>query len=541
MGKAEITANLGNGHYTITLLRDLTKLQSELNRLVNEINKLTTLSIPEAQSNLTHSVSVEKIALSDLNVAIANEEDTTELLIIHRKAVAEVTKKTNILRLLETRKISLQQRWDVLNAELSDISQNAWCVDLTDDLSGEVATIEVPGERKQVFIRPGYTDEAVHSPSRDGQLQPVYSSTPASAFYNAGLLPGWQKWMPQYRTGTITFISEDKSTCTVSLDTEESTAQNLDVNKEVTLTNVTFSYMSCNGGAFSINDSVVVEFPNRNWNTVRVIGFTDNPKACALKLKVTRDDGTIITDAHSIAFWVRNSSLHWYTVAKSYDAASQYWTLLLVGEDFPEDGVEVFFDCEDSVWTKYPYKYKSDDYNPINSLIQLGSYDAALPYWVVGLPYYDPIRIPQHPCIPCTDNVGDAPGGYWKDGDMRQFNHMIVNHFDSGFVMKSSIPYKLGFNLSVDRAYSSYAQDGCHFCAPCGYTIKSNCGDIDVEWGLTGGSEFKQGSTIFPGNIGGTTHKYTIQNTFVECYLGKEEINLCLDSANFGMWPDYDY
>ena len=541
MGKAEITTNLGNGQYTIDLLRDLTKLQAEIGRINNEINKLTSISIPEAQTNLSHSESVEKIAQSNLSNAIASgAENLLSFITIHRKAIAEVDSNTSTLGILEAKSISLQKRLDLLNTETLGPAQNAWCTDLTPDLSGEVATIEVPGERSQVFIRPGYTDNAVHSPARDGQLQPVYSNTSSAAFFNAALLPGWQKWNPQYRTGTITFISEDKSTCSVSLDAEQSTAQNLGVNKETALTGVTFSYMSCDGQAFSIGDSVVIEFPNRDWDTARVIGFTDSPKACSLKIKVTRDDGTIITDAHSIAFWVRNSSATWLTVTPSYDAVSQYWTLAIT-EDFPEDGVEVFFDCADSVWTKYPYKYKSDDYDPVNSLIQLGSYEAALPYWVVGGVYLDPARIYMNPCNPCITNVGDAFITYWLDGAIRHFRHIIVDHFDSAFAMKSSIPYRLGFNLQVERAYSSYSQSGCHFCWPCGYTIKSNCGDIDVEWGLTGGSESKYGSIIFPGAIGGTVHKYTIQNTFVECFLGKTEINLCLDSANFGMWPNYDF
>ena len=301
MGKAEITTNLGNGQYTIDLLRDLTKLQAEIGRINNEINKLTSISIPEAQTNLSHSESVEKIAQSNLSNAIASgAENLLSFITIHRKAIAEVDSNTSTLGILEAKSISLQKRLDLLNTETLGPAQSAWCTDLTPDLSGEVATIEVPGERKQVFIRPGYTDNAVHSPARDGQLQPVYSNTSSAAFFNAALLPGWQKWNPQYRTGTITFISEDKSTCSVSLDAEQSTAQNLGVNKETALTGVTFSYMSCNGAAFSVGDSVVIEFPNRDWDTARVIGFTDNPKACQFYIRFTLNGLTPTKNSYQI-------------------------------------------------------------------------------------------------------------------------------------------------------------------------------------------------------------------------------------------------
>jgi hypothetical protein len=104
--------------------------------------------------------------------------------------------------------------------------------------------------------------------------------TPAAAFYNLAMLPGWQKWKPTYRYGTITAIDGD--TATLTLEAVTSTQQSLGVNQTSTLTNVPIEYMSCNGAAFEVGDEVLVKFTGQDWASPKIIGFKDNPVACEI-------------------------------------------------------------------------------------------------------------------------------------------------------------------------------------------------------------------------------------------------------------------
>jgi hypothetical protein len=163
----------------------------------------------------------------------------------------------------------------------------AWCADLTEDLSGEVGTIEIPGERQAVAVQPGYNGSAAFNPTRDGRLEPAIAGTPAGVFYNLAMLPGWQKWMPTYRFGTITSLDGD--ICAVSLEPAVSSRQNLDINQSSALYNVPIEYMTCNGKAFSEGDGVIVEFEDRDWNRPKVIGFAEEPKPCSKKCSLMED------------------------------------------------------------------------------------------------------------------------------------------------------------------------------------------------------------------------------------------------------------
>jgi len=123
---------------------------------------------------------------------------------------------------------------------------DAWCADLSDELSGEVSTIEIPGEKTFVNVAPGYVDGVYYGAPVDvakyGQLTPVMAMSPSATFYNLAMLPGWQKWKPTYRYGQITAIDGDL--CDVSLEGIESSQQNLDVNQSNTLSDVSISYMT---------------------------------------------------------------------------------------------------------------------------------------------------------------------------------------------------------------------------------------------------------------------------------------------------------
>lgn len=193
---------------------------------------------------------------------------------------------------LRLTKLRLEQRQAWLERiEFADPTVAAWCVDLTEDLTGEVATIEINGEREAgLLIAPGAVDQAAYVPADHGQLQTVVAAAgPAGVFANLALMPGWQKWRPTYRVGEITVLAGD--TCSVALDPATFSGRgsglrgNLNINQNtegglVTLSGVPIHYMSCDGQAFTVGDRVVVHFIGQDWATPEVIGFAEQPKAC---------------------------------------------------------------------------------------------------------------------------------------------------------------------------------------------------------------------------------------------------------------------
>lgn len=236
MGKGTIISHIEGGQYQVSMLYNVERAQAE------------------------KAANLAKIA--NLNTRIAEETDDQKL---------------NVLKL---QKLSLEKRNEILDAIPESKEISAWCADLTEDLTGEVGLIEVPGESTAFNIQPGHEGNAAYNAARDGQLTPTLAMTPAAAFYSLALLPGWQKWKPTYRYGTITSIDGDLAD--VALDAATSTQQALGVNQASTLTGVPVEYMSCNGAAFEPGDEVLVKFTGQDWATPVVVGFKDNPVACEI-------------------------------------------------------------------------------------------------------------------------------------------------------------------------------------------------------------------------------------------------------------------
>ncbi|MBN1548468.1 MAG: hypothetical protein JW902_17595 [Syntrophaceae bacterium] len=181
----------------------------------------------------------------------------------------------------------MESTWANKNKHPENPVLSAWCADLTENQTGTVGTIELPGERGTFLIQPGHNGNAVYSSTRDGILAPGSSLSPAGAFYNLAMKPGWQKWKPTYRFGTITAIEDD--TCSVSLEGASNSETGLGVNQSGSLSDVSISYMQCNGTAFEKGDEVVIEFQGQGWRSPRVIGFRENPKPCCVVYE-TYDD-----------------------------------------------------------------------------------------------------------------------------------------------------------------------------------------------------------------------------------------------------------
>ncbi|WP_024333125.1 hypothetical protein [Desulfotignum balticum] len=262
MGKGTIISGGTDGQYQVSVVYNTDRAQAE------------------------NTANLAKIA--NLETQIASEENEQAL---------------NILKL---QKLSLEKRNEILDNIPESETISAWCVDLTEDLAGDVGLIEVPGESVAFNIQPGYDEKAVYDPARDGQLSPTMAITPAAAFYNLAMLPGWQKWKPTYRYGTITAIAGDLAS--VALEAVTSTQQALGINQASTLNNVPVEYMSCNGAAFAVGDEVLVKFTGQDWGRPVVVGFKDSPKMCGW-VENWENSGTATGAGRED--WIKTQNNHW--------------------------------------------------------------------------------------------------------------------------------------------------------------------------------------------------------------------------------------
>lgn len=293
MGRGTILANLGEGQYTIKLDFGESRLAAQILLLTGANSDLDT-QIAAQQSK----VNAAQAALNASNAALAaainayvagnsspNLLPPVEAAKLDQVAKEEALRKETVaLGKLQGSKANNLRKIDDLNSYRASLTLNAWCADYTDNASGTVATLEVPGEPQTVLIAP-----AGRAPvATDGELRMRALMTAPQAYYNAAILPGWQKFKPTYRTGILTSVSGNFAN--VTLDAATSSASGIadiglanitfNVNQTSTLTNVPIVYQDCNGEVFEIGDSCVVEFQGQNWSNPKVIGFKSNPKSC---------------------------------------------------------------------------------------------------------------------------------------------------------------------------------------------------------------------------------------------------------------------
>jgi predicted transglutaminase-like cysteine proteinase len=197
MGKAEIIADLGAGHYTIKRIwagRDAA--QDKIVLINTNIAKLRSL-----YSTMPESTEDEILAKHIVKLQITSLEKQVQY---------------------------------IQNNFPDDIEIDAYCADYTEELSGEVGTIDIPGEVTElVNILPGHSGMAAFDAERDGEFWPSIAVGPWTSFLNKCILPGWQKWYPKYRYGWIVSgsINYDDNTCAITIQPAFSSQQNLDVNQ----------------------------------------------------------------------------------------------------------------------------------------------------------------------------------------------------------------------------------------------------------------------------------------------------------------------
>jgi hypothetical protein len=296
MGKALITSNAGDGLYVIKPTYHRARIEDEIADLQAALLDIEALLIvleaaldaaeadlQEALNGVDAAVAAYTAALEgEDQAAIAAARDAVTTATVNATQLGAVRDQAKVPVALErARRLTTQQRLTMLQQIQLDKEQFAWCADWTIDASGEVATAEIPGEgAARIIIRPQYAGRGDYELERDGQLFHRPGMSSAQVFFNAALLPGWQKWLPTYRVGTITSIDYDADTCAVVLDNDSSSAYALPINQLSALSGVPIVYRMCDADAFVVNDRVLVEFQQRKWTFPRVIGFETNPKPC---------------------------------------------------------------------------------------------------------------------------------------------------------------------------------------------------------------------------------------------------------------------
>jgi hypothetical protein len=288
MSKGQIVQHLGEGQYRIRQKLAVERIEQELVRINDRVAQLA-IDLPNKKADLLIAEDAVKDKIREINLKIPDlqagidgaRKEITDLQV-------QIIQLQSSARLLEievseliAENLSLLKRRVKLEAVPDGRDMDAWCADYSLELSGEVGLVDVNDEGgKGTVIHPGFTDGALYNTVRDGALFPNAAQTAAQTYFNAAILPGVQKWRPQYRIGTISGLLGD--VCDIALDDAKSSAQGLGINKESTLTGVRIQYMDCNGSVFEPGDRVVVEMQGRSSQEPRVIGFESNPRECGL-------------------------------------------------------------------------------------------------------------------------------------------------------------------------------------------------------------------------------------------------------------------
>lgn len=283
MGKARILEAHGEGRYTIEIVEARERAESAKKQAQGRIAEHES-ALLALDSDIDSAQVAVNSAAADQDEAVAayrNGNLDIKHLSKYAEAIAQAAGKRDQLVSQKRAKEMLIAADETLIARVDALpplrKMQVWCADYTEDLSGEIATAEVPGEIGSVIIKPG--SEGRGWSSSDGAMQPALAGTPAGTFYNLAMMPGWQKWRPTYRVATITAIDGDQ--CDIDLDSASSSQQGLNVNTRNSYSNVQILYMDCNGGAFEEGDRVLVAFAG-NVDGPLVVGFEKEPRGCSI-------------------------------------------------------------------------------------------------------------------------------------------------------------------------------------------------------------------------------------------------------------------
>jgi len=351
MGKARIVSGGTEGLYTVELLHNRDRINAEIETLNARITALEEELAP-LETEREELVAERNAIASEIDQAVdsaAEDEipDVEALLVELSQVSAQIQSIDVRIAMLQGRILQAKQRRTMLQSIPADPQQSAWCADFTEDLTGEVGTVDLPGEGtvgefltwRRVIVRPGYGGAASYAAGRDGQMHFREGQSPEQAFFNAAILPGWQKWMPLHRIATITAIDKAASTCVIGIQSEDSSAQNLNIDQwwQLSQANVPIEYMDCNAAPFEVGDRVLVEFQGQRWDQPRVIGFESNPRPCDVLRIFDVDIRVNKNQSHAQPFTGGGS------VPCSGAAADIWYSRLPFSSSLPAEFLDIFY------------------------------------------------------------------------------------------------------------------------------------------------------------------------------------------------------
>lgn len=263
----------------------------ELVRAIASLTTTTPAELAAAQAALTGAKAAYAAAQQEAKEKLDAQVDAAKELVDEKRKTGPLQLA---LDLLTSERAQLRKDLSYWGGLQLETTQQAWCTDCTEDATGEVATIEIPGEGALVLIQAG----APGGSAAAGALVAREVQTAEQVFFNAAILPGWQKFKPTYRRGQIMALDVEKNTAQVALYEAKSSAQNLDINREnLLLKDVRVQYMDCHANAFEVNDDCVVMFENQDWEHPLVIGFVSHPRPCRISgigIQTLDADGAIL-------------------------------------------------------------------------------------------------------------------------------------------------------------------------------------------------------------------------------------------------------
>ncbi|MBF0308132.1 MAG: hypothetical protein HQL56_01200 [Magnetococcales bacterium] len=288
MGKGKILSNSGGGLYQVEIQMDFTRLDADIAYLQDRIVALdygiTEATNEEAVLRVAYHLG---IALKQTALQSGNQEAIREAikeLVTLEANYSAAASKTEQLKL---NKASAQSRLKYLQGfDRTLPTRSCTCCDFTDTLpiNTFVGTIEIPqGARPGdtntlVLIRPGYSGTPTWQAS-DGIYQPSIASQSAVAwFLREAIFPGWAKFNPTFRRGTVETIN-DQDHMRVKLDDDvvycrtTNQAFLIDAPEDRTLANVLVDYRGTeDSAAFAVGDYCVVGYTDQSRSYPKVIG-----------------------------------------------------------------------------------------------------------------------------------------------------------------------------------------------------------------------------------------------------------------------------
>jgi len=268
---------------------------------------------------------------------------------------------------------------------------------------------------------------------------------------------------------------------------------------------------------------------------VRLTGVLETVfKPGVFKFRLTRGDGLLIDDTEINYITVRNSAGGWVASTKTYDPATEYWTVEITGVTDPA-GYWVFYKCLNfGIASQYPLRYRPGEQEQVVDLIQPGTYEDEIPYWEVSdYSYINALRVAPSPltCADYTETQLDVtPPIVWYVMPPTGPN----GYYSKRIVVKSSVPYKVtaraqnypGAVINVTDhflfALNWPVIGGC--CNPgssCFNSIGTDDGDVAAARITGGGLDIavtrnnifdETDFDLFEGEVAGRNHDVTFSN-----------------------------